>query len=89
MPSNTDPGFGAYLRTEPDTDILAAYREKTGSLLVAMPRLVTAWRAQGDAPDRDASSPAQVERWIQDHPGADDGDLADCRIYASIWMARK
>lgn len=82
----TDPGFGAYLRTEPDTRMLAIYREKTGKALAELPRLVSVWRARSDSVAQDNCGPAQVEKWLQDHPGADDQDLADCRTYANIWM---
>jgi hypothetical protein len=84
--TNTEPGFGAYLRTDPN--ILTVYREKTGHALADVPRLVTVWRALNDAVDRDSFSPAQVEEWVRDRAGADHEDLTDCRIYASIWMTR-
>lgn len=85
MATYTDPGFGVYLRTEPE--ILAIYREKTGRALADMPRLVDIWRARSDAADRDSFSPAQAEKWLQARPGADAQDLADCRTYANGWMA--
>lgn len=85
MPTSTDPGFGQFLRTDPG--LLAAYRERTGMLLADMPRLVTAWRARADSQDRDSFSPAEAEKWLQDQPGADDGDAADLRTFAVIWGA--
>jgi hypothetical protein len=82
----TDPGFGVFLRTDPA--VLAVYREKIGKWLADVPRLVTIWRALGDAADRDSFSPAQVEEWLRHHRGDIEEDLADLRIYANIWMAR-
>lgn len=86
MATYTDPGFGYCLRT--DSRIQADYQEWTGKALADMPRLVVVWRDQSDAVDRDSFSPAQVEKWLQDHVGADYQDLADCEIYAKVWMAR-
>ena len=37
MATYTSFGFGAYLRGEPDPDILAIYPEKTGRALADMP----------------------------------------------------
>jgi hypothetical protein len=82
----TDPGFGFYLRS--DSRILADYREWTGKALADMPRLVVLWREQSDAMDRDSFSLAQAEKWLRDHAGSDGQDLADCQIYAKIWVAR-
>lgn len=86
MATYTDPGFGFYLRT--DSRILSDYREWTGKALADLPRLVLVWRDKSDAPDRDSFSPVEAERWIQDHARVDDQDLADCQIYAKVWMAR-
>ena len=86
MTTYMNPDFGAYLRTTPD--ILADYRKKTGEALADLPRLVADWRARSDVAARDSFSPAQVEKWLRDHPATDDQDLADCLIYANIWMAR-
>jgi hypothetical protein len=88
MSAYTESGFGAYLRSEPEGDLLAAYREGSGRALADMPRFVAAWRADPGAPDRDCLSPAQVEDWLREHPRADELDLADCRIYSEIWMTR-
>jgi hypothetical protein len=85
----TEPGFGLYLRTASDLEILAAYREATRSPVALMPRLVVYWRAAEDAAERDNFSPAQFEKWLLDIAGVDDEDLADCRICAVIWMARQ
>ena len=86
MPTFTDPGFGAYLRTDPN--LLAAYLEKTGRVWSDSTRLLTVWRGRSDAADRDSFSPAEVEQWLKEHSAADDDDLADCWICAAIWMAR-
>ena len=87
MATYTDPNFGAYLRAEHDSRMLALYREKTGKALADLPRLVSLWRARSEAVAQDSFSPAQVEKWLQDHYSTDDQDVADCRTYANIWMA--
>jgi hypothetical protein len=86
MSSSTDPGFGAYLRTDPN--LLAVYLETTGRVWSDSTRLLGVWREDSDSVARDSFSPAQVEQWLKEHTAADDNDLADCRICASIWMAR-
>jgi hypothetical protein len=84
--AHIDPGFGAYLRTEPALKVI--YRAETGRALADMPRLVVSWRARSDAAARDRFSPAQVEAWLRRQHGTDDQDVADCRTYAKVWMAR-
>jgi hypothetical protein len=84
VPTYAEPGFGQFLRTDPD--LLAAYRERTGRALAGMPRLVEIWRAAADCADRDRFSPAEAEQWLAVRPGADDRDAEELRTLASIWM---
>jgi hypothetical protein len=81
----TDPGFGRFLRTDPD--LQAAYRERTGRLLADMPRLVAFWRAMDASADRDGFSPAEAEKLVRAHAAAVDEDVEDLRAFAAIWAA--